>query len=167
MPRVRIGSAPPDQKMLEIEITRLRRLDLDDLQARWRTVFRRPAPHLPRHLLFRVLAYQLQADCLGDLDAECKRLLDGAGPPEDAGKRAVDPKKLTADVRAGTILTREWNGRMQRVAVLADGFAWNGKTYPSLSKIAFAITDTRWNGPRFFGLRDKHASRSGYEENRI
>ncbi len=23
------------------------------------------------------------------------------------------------------------------------------------SKVAFAITGTRWNGPRFFGLRDK------------
>jgi hypothetical protein len=44
---------------------------------------------------------------------------------------------------------------MQRVAVLDDGFAWNGKTYSSLSKIAFAITGTRWNGPKFFGLRDK------------
>ena len=44
---------------------------------------------------------------------------------------------------------------MQRVAVLADGFAWNGKTYPGLSKVAFAITGTRWNGPKFFGLRDK------------
>ena len=42
------------------------------------------------------------------------------------------------------MLAREWNGRMHRVAVLADGFAWNGKTYPSLSKIALAITGTRW-----------------------
>jgi hypothetical protein len=41
---------------------------------------------------------------------------------------------------------------MQRVAVLVDGFAWNGQTYPSLSKIALAITGTRWNGTRFFGL---------------
>jgi hypothetical protein len=39
--------------------------------------------------------------------------------------------------------------------VLAAGFAWNGKTYPSLSQVAFAITGTRWNGPRFFGLREK------------
>ena len=37
---------------------------------------------------------------------------------------------------------------------MAAGFAWNGKTYDSLSKVAFAITGTRWNGPRFFGLRD-------------
>ena len=74
---------------------------------------------------------------------------------QDAGQRAVDSSRLTADVRPGTILAREWNGSMHRVAVLADGFAWNGKTYPSLSKIAQAITGTRWNGPRFFGLRDK------------
>ena len=53
------------------------------------------------------------------------------------------------------MLGREWNGQMHRVAVLAEGFAWNGKTYPSLSKVAFAITGTRWNGPRFFGLRDR------------
>jgi len=34
-------------------------------------------------------------------------------------------------------------------------FAWNGQTYDSLSKVAFAITGTNWNGPRFFGLRTK------------
>ena len=45
--------------------------------------------------------------------------------------------------------------RASRFAVLADGFAWNGKTYPSLSRVAFAITGTRWNGPKFFGLREK------------
>jgi phosphatidylserine/phosphatidylglycerophosphate/cardiolipin synthase-like enzyme len=156
MARVKVGPAPPDRKTLDAEIARLRDLSIGDLQARWQNVFRRrPSPHLPRHLLFRVLAYRLQADCLGDLDAECRRLLDGAGPPEDAGKRAVHRNRLIADVRPGTMLAREWNGRMHRVAVLADGFAWNGKTYPSLSKIAHAITGTRWNGPRFFGLRDK------------
>ena len=35
-----------------------------------------------------------------------------------------------------------------------ERFAWNGQTYDSLSKVAFAITGTKWNGPRFFGLRD-------------
>jgi hypothetical protein len=42
-----------------------------------------------------------------------------------------------------------------RVMVMADGFVWNGQTYDSLSKVAFAITGTKWNGPRFFGLRGK------------
>ena len=156
MPRVKIGPAQPDRTTIDAEIARLRDLDVGDLRARWRTMFRRrPSPHLPRHLLFRVLAYRLQADHFGDLDTESRRLLDGAGSPEDAGKRAVDPTRLTSNVRPGTIMAREWNGRMHRVTVLADGFAWNGKTYPSLSKIAFAITGTRWNGPKFFGMREK------------
>ena len=155
MARVKIGPALPDIKTLDVEIARLRDLDIRALQARWHTVFRRHPPSLPRHLLFRVLAYRLQVDRLGDLDAESQRLLDGAGPAEDAGKRALDLNRPTAELRPGTILAREWNGRMHRIAVLADGFAWNGKTYPSLSKIALAITGTRSNGPRFFGLRDK------------
>jgi Protein of unknown function (DUF2924) len=156
MPRVKIGPALPDRKTLDGEIARLRDLDVGALRSRWLNVFgHRPHPHLPRHLLFRVLAYRLQADVSGDLDGESHRLLDRSVSPEDAGQRAVDLDRRTANLRPGTVLAREWNGQMHRVAVLADGFAWNGKTYPSLSKVALAITGTRWNGPKFFGLRDK------------
>jgi Protein of unknown function (DUF2924) len=152
-----IGPALPDRKSLEIEIARLRGLDVSALQTRWHAVFGRRAPaHLPRHLLFRVLAYRVQADLLGDLDGESQRLLDRSASPEKAGERAVS--RGSGELRPGTMLAREWKGEMQRVAVLADGFAWRGETYPSLSKVASAITGTRWNGPRFFGLRDKAAS---------
>jgi hypothetical protein len=156
MPRVRVVPALPDRKTLDVEIARLRDLDVGELRSRWHNVFgRRPHPHLPRHLLFRVLAYRLQADVWGDLDGESQRLLDRSVSPEDGGKRALALARRTADPRPGTVLVREWNGQMQRVAVLAAGFAWNGITYPSLSRVAFAITGTRWNGPKFFGLRDK------------
>jgi hypothetical protein len=116
--------------------------------------------HLPRHLLFRILAYRFQAERLGDLDPESQRILDRSGSPEQASKRAVDASSHANNIRPGTVLGREWKGQMHRVAVLADGFTWNGNTYPSLSKVAFAITGTRWNGPRFFGLRDAPASES-------
>jgi hypothetical protein len=156
MPRVRIGAAPPNRNTLDAEIARLRDLGVRELRARWHTIFRqKPPPHLPRHLLFRALAYRLQADQLGDLDAESKRLLDRSGSPENAGAHAVNLSRRVAEIRAGTVLGREWSGQMQRVTVLANGFAWKGTTYPSLSKVAFAITGTRWNGPKFFGLRDK------------
>jgi hypothetical protein len=83
MPRVKIGPALPDRETLTIEIARLRDLDIGELRNRWQAVFgRRPPVHLPRHLLFRVLAYRLQADHLGDLDAECQRLLDRSESPE-------------------------------------------------------------------------------------
>jgi hypothetical protein len=154
MPRGKIARARPDSKAIDVEIARLRDLDVGALRARWHTVFGRRSPsHLPRHLLFRILAYRLQADLLGDLNTESQRLLDRSDSPESAGQRAVARRPV--GVRPGTVLGREWNGQMQRVTVLENGFAWKGKTYPSLSKIALAITGTRWNGPRFFGLRDK------------
>jgi len=152
MPYARNGRLQPDRKAIDIEIARLRDLDVGALRARWHTVFgRRAPPHLPRHLLFRIVAYRLQADHLGDLDPECQRLLDRSESPEKAGQRAANQTRPPV----GTVLAREWNGQMQRVTVIEDGFAWRGQTYPSLSKVAVAITGTRWNGPRFFGLRDK------------
>jgi hypothetical protein len=115
---------------------------------------------IPRHLLFRILAYRLQADQLGDLDADSRRLLDriGSGSSEGIDRLLADLNRARTELRPGTLLTREWDGHLQRVMVLADGFAWNGRTYRSLSKVAFAITGSRWNGPRFFGLRDNPAS---------
>ncbi len=155
MPRVRIGSALPDRKNIDAEIARLRDLDVKALRAQWHNVFGRPgSPHLPRHLLFRILAYRLQADRFGDLDPESRCSLDGVDRPEKAGQNATDLADRQTELKPGTVLVREWNGRMYRVSVLADAFAYDGKTYSSLSKVALAITGTRWNGPRFFGLRD-------------
>jgi len=155
MPRRKVGPAP-EREVVDVEIGRLRDLDVEGLRRRWQAAFGRPPPtHLSRHLLFRTLAYRMQVDRWGDLDGETRRLLDRSGSSEEAGKTAIELSRRTKDIRAGTILSREWNGRMQRVAVLDDGFSWNGKTYPSLSQVARAITGTRWNGPRFFGLRDK------------
>jgi hypothetical protein len=76
-----------------------------------------------------------------------------AGPVTSARLANLDQKRTK--LSPGTILVREWDRRSQRVMVMADGFAWNGQTYDSLSKVASAITGTKWNGPRFFGLRDK------------
>src|SRR5215468_2763618 len=155
MPHVVIGPAVPDGKALDTEIARLRDLNVEELRAKWHTAFRRRAPpHLPRHLLFHILAYRLQADRLGELDANSRRLLDriGSRASDETDRLAADFNRTRTELKPGTLLTREWGGRPQRVMVLADGFSWNGTTYPSLSKVAFAITGTRWSGPRFFGL---------------
>lgn len=159
MPKVAISNGAARRESVDIEIARLRDLDVQGLRTRWEALYGgKAAAHLPRHLLFRLLAYRLQAEHLGDLDPTSKRLLDRSDSPEDASKRAAEVARATKSLRPGTVLGREWNGKMYRVAVLAEGFAWNGTTYPSLSKVAFAITGTRWNGPRFFGLRDRTAA---------
>jgi hypothetical protein len=159
MEKKRLNGRASTKMSVEDEIAHLRGLDLKGLHARWQSIFQRPAPaHLTRHLLFAVIAYQIQADRLGDLDHETKRVLDRtvakeAGPVTSTRLASFDQKRT--QLSPGTVLVREWDRQSQRVMVMADGFAWNGQTYDSLSKVAFAITGTRWNGPRFFGLRDK------------
>jgi hypothetical protein len=144
---------------IEDEIAHLHGLDLKGLRARWQSVLQRPAPaHLSRHLLFAILAYRIQADHLGDLDHETKQVLDRTSGNDTAATlsaRFVSFDQKRTELSPGTVLVREWDRQSQRVMVVADGFAWNGQTYDSLSKVAFAITGTKWNGPRFFGLRDK------------
>jgi hypothetical protein len=53
----------------------------------------------------------------------------------------------------GRTLMREHAGAMHKVKVRADGFEYQGRQFPSLSAVAFAITGTRWNGFAFFGLQ--------------
>jgi hypothetical protein len=141
---------------LDDEIAHLRDLDLHGLRARWKSMLRQQPPsHLARHLLFAVLAYRLQADELGDLDPAIARLLRQIATGGGASWRTDEFGRRRTELKVGTILVREWNAQAYRVMVVDEGFAWNGKTYDSLSKVAFAITGTNWNGPRFFGLRAK------------
>jgi hypothetical protein len=159
MPRVKVGAAGSDRRQIDIEIARLRDLHQGELRARWQTVFRRQPPAtLPRHLLFAMVTYRLQAEVLGDLDAETLRLLkqiDVAPSKTEITSLTKILAQRQRELSPGTILVREWNGQPHRVTVVEQGFAWQGATYESLSKIAQAITGTKWNGPRFFGLREK------------
>ena len=151
--------ASPAIVSLEDEIAHLRGLDLKVLRSRWQSVTGREAPsHLSRQLLFSMIAYRIQAEALGDLDAVTLRLLKKIGSTHSdhehmALTAAFEQRRRM--LSPGTVLTREWNGQTYRVMVVSEGFAWAGRTYDSLSKIASAITGTQWNGPRFFGLRDR------------
>ena len=124
----------------------------------WRSATARAGSHRPASpsvLLFKVLAYRVQAEAFGDLRPDTRRLLDRitATSGEPGTKAADAPSVPVRDVpKRGTVLVREWQGRMEHVMVLDEGFAWNGRSYPSLSAVAFAITGTKWNGRRFFGL---------------
>jgi hypothetical protein len=111
-------------------------------------------------LLFAIIAYRVQADAHGDLAAKTVRYLDtiqGAGP-DRAGSMTAAFDQRRRILSPGTVLTREWNGQIHRVMVVDGGFAFDGRAYDSLSTVASAITGTKWNGPRFFGLRDKKSA---------
>jgi Protein of unknown function (DUF2924) len=155
-----LARRPVDESKLSESLAILATLDLTGLRLQWRNVFGGAAPiHLPKPLVARIIAYRLQADAFGDLPDTVRRALEGFdvqnsvpnGPTRGSGlpyRRRIKP---------GSILVREWNGHLQRVTALEDGFAWEGKTYRSLSMVARAITGGHWNGPRFFGLTGSKA----------
>ena len=133
---------------LALNIQALEGLDLHGLREVWRLRIG-PAPKLrSTKALGLMLAFRLQAERLGGIDAETRRAL----------RRPVS-KTSAAKARSGTRLCREWQGELHEVT--ADGprsFLYRGERWTSLSKIARQITGTRWNGPRFFGLRDGDGS---------
>jgi hypothetical protein len=149
------ASLPLDASLLSI-VANLEGLDLDGLRRQWRAQLGgEPPTHLPRWLLMRGLAYRLQSDAFGGLDKSIRRILrsgreDGVGAPFD--RRAPQMRDGVA-LKVGALLVREWKGKLERVMILEEGFAWNGQTFGSLSQIAKAMTGTNWNGHRFFGLR--------------
>jgi hypothetical protein len=153
------ASLPLDASVLSI-VAGFEGHDLNGLRRQWRAhLGGEPAAHLPRWLLMRVLAYRLQADAFGGLDKSILRMLRSARE-EDAAvpfDRRAPQTRDGVGLKAGAMLVRQWNGKLERVMVLEDGFAWNGQTFGSLSQIAKAMTGTNWNGHRFFGLRQGKA----------
>jgi Protein of unknown function (DUF2924) len=156
------ASLPLGASLLSI-VANLEGLDLDGLRRQWRAQLGgEPPTHLPRWLLMRGLAYRLQSDAFGGLDKSIRRILrsgkeDGVGAPFDL--RAPQTRD-GVDLKVGALLVREWKGKLERVMILEEGFAWNGQTFGSLSQIAKAMTGTNWNGHRFFGLRQGKTSAS-------
>ena len=137
--------------MVDAELDRLRSVRIVELRTLWRAKFKcEPPKAFGPDLLRRSLAYKLQESAYGRLDPITARLLN-----QLIAQHAKAPGKIVLPRRfkPGVILVREWKGHSHRVTVVPNGFAYDGKAYDSLSKIARLITGSRWNGPRFFGLR--------------
>ncbi len=155
------------------EIEQLRGLTVNGLREKYREVFGEDSRSNHKDYLFRRIAWRLQANAEGDLSERARRrALEIAN---DADLRVRAPKSLLgAEARnrttvtaisgardsrlpkAGTLLTREFKGKVHVVKVLDQGFEYESQRYKSLSAIATEIAGTRWNGFTFFAL-DKEA----------
>ena len=126
-------------------VRKLETADLRTVRAEWRRRYGEPPKLRSVELLRRILAWRIQADAWGGFDAETRRVL--------AGDTSI---RIRQSAPPGMRLAREWNGRRYEVLVTAEGPLFEGEHYSSLSAVARKITGTRWNGQRFFGLREQN-----------
>ena len=137
-------------------LSRLPQLDIRELREEWRRLYKTDAsPHLSRELLIRAVAYRMQEVALGGLRPEPQRQLRQIAMEL---KQTGEAKRFRPQLKPGTRLMREWQGRTYEVVVLDDGFSWQGTRCNSLSAIARKITGTAWSGPLFFGLKQARSA---------
>lgn len=148
------GMPPMKSEPINIEqqLARLASMDKGDLSRCWRGLHRKPFPdHLPRHLLVSLLAYQMQVEHSGGLEKHEERYLNAlARPGEKARSPYLNSRPHSHTV--GTVFVREYGGTLHQVTRTDNGYEWQGNQFRSLSAAARAITGTRWNGPKFFGV---------------
>ena len=137
---------------VEAELERLPATPIVELRKRYRELFKAEPPNaFGPDLLRRSIAHRIQEKAYGGLPANTRRLLDQL--IKAAAAKPDARLELPQRIKPGSELVRTWNRKTYRVTVLEKGFAYDGKTFASLSEIATSITGTKWNGPRFFGLR--------------
>ena len=151
-----MSNKKPTIKTIESEVMGITALDLESLRAGWRRRWREPPHYRSRELLARAFAHRLQAEASGDLPASVQRHASDLAQRFMADRGFV-PQAATT-LLPGSSLIREWQGKRHEVAVVADGFVYQGEKFRSLSRVAHHITGTKWNGPVFFGLKHKGAS---------
>ena len=133
--------------MVEIlaQITALKDKTTPQLLSLWKELFDHEAPRLGRRYLEDRLAFRLQELQLGALSDRSRRKLDALVDRLDPkAARQRESKRLLP----GTELRREWKGIEHVVTVREHDFEYEGRPYKSLSAIARAITNVRWNGLR-------------------
>ena len=128
-----------------------------ELKQLWRDLYDREPPSYNKPFLVKRLAYRIQELAYGGLSARTEAKLTALIEEEDRRVNGKLPVRKGDRPIAGTRMIREWQGVEHTVTVLADGFEYHGRRHKSLSAIARAITGTRWNGPAFFGLRNRSA----------
>lgn len=149
--RSRAGRPSSTDDRVRDDIAALDALDLAELRTLWQKLYRAPAPKtFRRELLIRGLAYQIQVRTYGGLSPKTRRKLLKIAAQAEEG--TFTPAGAPRRLRPGTRLVRAYDGKTHTVEVLADGFAWNGQKFRSLSAIAKGITGTNWSGAAFFGL---------------
>jgi hypothetical protein len=136
------------------QISRLPTLPFPEIKALWLKLVGSAAPTSNRAFIERRIAYKLQEIEFRKINPNLlERNTRKIATLIETGK--LNKRDREYRPPAGTMLTRQYQGREYRVIVTADGhYEFETRAYPSLSMIAREITGSRWSGPVFFGLKD-------------
>ncbi len=161
------------------QILALKKMTVRELKVKWRELYDEDSRSCNRAYLWRRLAWRVQEIAYGGLSERAKariaelnkdddlRMLPPRGwqPPAAGDNDQRGPKTVARPLRdprlprPGSTLTRIYRGHEIRVAILEDGFEYEGRHYASLSALAREITGQRWNGLLFFGLTKRERKR--------
>jgi len=144
--------------MIEKIIEELKLLSKNQLIQKWQELFElTPSPTVRREFLVKHLAWEIQAQSQGGYTTQAEKKLEALAKDLEQNKEIkaenIKLKSNVLTIKAGTKLIREYQGKNHEVLVLEKGYQYNQRTYKSLSAIANEITNTRWNGKVFFGLK--------------
>ena len=142
--------------MIEKIIVELKSLSRNQLIQKWQELFElTPSPGVRREFLIKHLAWEIQAQSQGGYTPQIEKKLQALARDFEQNKEVnnANLKSNSLIIKAGTKLVREYQGINHEVLALEKGFQYNQKNYKSLSAIANEITNTRWNGKVFFGLK--------------
>jgi len=141
---------------IEARLAALPKMSKTELLAIWSELFGGcPPRETRRDTMIKFVGHRMQEQAYGGLKPATRKRLN-----ELTRKFEANPNADLSDaprIKPGTRLIRDWRGQTHRVTVLEKGYEYAGKRHASLSLIARLITGTRWSGPLFFGLKDKHA----------
>jgi hypothetical protein len=138
---------------VELLLAQLECMGIDDLRVLWKKRFRHKLPAVSSpDILRRLSAWKLQVEAYGDLDSETYTRLRTLVLSDAKRKNKSASSLPMVNLKAGTVLVREWRGVEHRVLVLGKGFEYRDRRFHSLSEVARHISGTYVSGPRFFGL---------------
>ena len=158
------------------ELVALDRMSTGDLAERYAELHGQPCRTRHRAYLIRKIAWRIQANAEGDLSERARKR--AAELADDAEVRVMAPKTMIClpqhgesvtvtkpaptgrdrpyDPRLpipGSVIVREYKGRVIRVIVLEDGgFECDGERFRTLTGVTKKVTGSHINGFRFFRL---------------
>jgi hypothetical protein len=142
------------------QLAALENMKLAELQEKWRDLYGSEPPRFKSRFLKKRLAYRIQELFYGSVDSAVKEKIKELAASDPMASKLERPCPTTSNgkVLPGTRFIREWNGKTYETIARDDGFEYNGQMFRSLTAIATAITGTKWNGRRWWGVSNTKKS---------